>query len=318
MKNRARIIHDFFVALCMPFASFPAHAGEGLQDLATERAYEYFLELLSVPRGSGNEKAASDHLMAFAKSNSLDAVQDSALNVLIRKPGSPGRENETPVILQAHMDIVCEKNEDVAHDFLKDPIIPVIDGEWIGASGTTLGADNGAGISIIMAVLAAVDLSHPPIEAVITTEEETGMGGAGNFDASLLAGKRFINLDSEGEGVLTVSCAGSAKVVMTIPAELEPAPEGSLTYKMKVKGLTGGHSGVDIDKGRANANILMARLLDALDDGTVYVTDIGGGSRANAIPRECTARISFDGAGLDKVKSIVARAETEFKAEYAS
>ena len=278
-------------------------------------AFAYFLEALKIPRGSGNERAISDYLAAFAKERQLDVVQDEALNVLIRKPGSSGRENEPPLILQAHMDIVCESNEGTEHDFLKDPIIPVIEGDWIRAEGTTLGADDASGLSIIMAVLASNKLSHPPIEAVITTEEETTMGGAVAFDVSLLEGKRFINLDYEDEGIFCVSCASTTAVVMSIPIVYEPAPKGYVTYALMVKGLEGGHSGVDIDKGRANANILMARILNELK-GKIRLTSIDGGAQNNSITRENKAVISFAGDSLAEIESFVAQTEKNLKAEY--
>ena len=276
-------------------------------------AYNYFCEILQIPHGSGNEKALSDYLMAFAEKYRLDAVRDESLNVLIRKPGSRGRENEPPVILQAHMDMVCEKNLGVQHDFQKDPITLIINDDWVKAVGTTLGADNAGGLSLIMAVL-AMNLSHPPIEAMITTEEETTMGGACRFDVSRLSGKRFINLDSEEEGVFTVSSASASDIHVSIPVEYEDAPAGLSTYRLMVRGLRGGHSGIDINKGRANANVLAARLLSRLEK--MRVAGINGGSQKNAIPRECTAIISFDGRGFAQIKTVVEQMEKELKAEY--
>jgi len=172
---------------------------------AAKTAYEYFVDLSKYPRCSGSEKPASDFLVSFGRAHGLDARQDKALNVLIKKRGSIGRESEPPIILQAHMDMVCRKDDDAEHDFGRDPIIPVINGDWITAQKrTTLGADDGCGVSMIMAVLAARDLSHPPIEAVFTTEEELGLVGAGRFDVSWLAGMRLLNLDTEMEGAIVV------------------------------------------------------------------------------------------------------------------
>jgi len=277
-------------------------------------AYCYFCEILKIPHGSGNEKALSDYLLAFAEKHGLGAVRDESLNVLIRKPGSYGRENEPPVILQAHMDMVCEKNEDVSHDFMKDPIVPIINGDYVNAAGTTLGADNAAGLSLIMAVLASDSLLHPPIEALITASEETTMGGASGFDVSRLSGKRFINLDSETEGVFTVSSASASDVCVSIPVEYDAATEGSTAYKLMVRGLTGGHSGIDINKGRANANVLAARLLSRLEN--VRIASIDGGSQKNAIPRECTVVMTFADSGFAQVKAVVEQMERELKAEY--
>ena len=276
-------------------------------------AYNYFCEMLKIPHGSGNEKALSDYLMAFAERHGLDAVQDESLNVLIKKPGSKWRENEPPVILQAHMDMVCEKNGDVNHDFLKDPIALIINGDWVKAAGTTLGADNAGGLSLVMAVLAS-NLSRPPIEAIITTGEEATMGGACGFDASRLFGKRFINLDSETEGVFTVSSAGATDIYVSITVEYETAPEGFAAYKLMARGLKGGHSGIDINRGRANANVLAARLLSRLEK--VRAACIDGGSQKNAIPRECTVVISFDMSDFAQIKTVVEKMERELRAEY--
>ena len=285
-------------------------------DPFAEAAYNHLLELLKIPRGSHNEQEVSDYLVSFAEQNGLEAIQDETLNVLIRKPGSIGRENESPVILQAHMDMVCEKNGDVEHDFLKDPIIPIIDGDWLTADGTTLGADNGVGVAMIMAILENKDLSHPPIEAVITTREETDMGGAEAFDTSLLKGKRFINVDSEEEWAFTVSSASTNDVNYTIFVETEAVPEGYVAYTLMINGLQGGHSGVDIDKKRANANILMGQLLQQLSTVHCQLSTIEGGSKKNAIPRENTAVILFPEDKLDAVTTAIQKAESEFKAEY--
>ena len=281
-------------------------------------AYECFLEISKIPRGSGNEKAASEYLINFGKKLGLDAVSDREHNVLIRKPGSSGRENEQPVVLQAHIDIVCEKNQDSTHDFSKDPIIPVISGDWVIADGTTLGADNGGGLSMIMAVLTGGELSHPPIEALFTANEETGMTGASRFDASLLCGSRFINLDASGEGVITVSCAASTDVDIIIPVLKQDLPEGFASFKLMIKGLAGGHSGMDIHRGRANANILAGRLLSGLEPIVYYISSINGGAKRNAIPRECVIVVSFKEDDIETALSVVKRIEAEFKQEHPS
>ncbi|MCL1873596.1 MAG: beta-Ala-His dipeptidase [Clostridiales bacterium] len=282
-----------------------------------EIAYKYFCDVSAIPRGSDNEKEISDFLVAFAKEYGFEAIQDEFRNVLIRKPGSKGRETESPIILQGHMDMVCVKDSDVDHDFLKDPIVPIIEDGWIKANGTSLGADNGCGIAMIMAVLAASNLSHPPIEAVITANEEGGNGpGAFGFDTSLLQGRQFINLDSEEEGVLTASCAGSAWSDVIITLKNETAPSGIASYELKITGLLGGHSGIDIEKGRANAIILMAHLLKALDKEDIYLSNIEGGEFWNEITRECVALISFAESDLDKIKSIIAEMESKFKEDF--
>ena len=282
----------------------------------TQEAYTYFTELLKIPRCSGNEQAVSDYLVSFGQEHGLEVIQDSALNVMIRKPGSEGREDEPPVILQAHMDMVCQKTSDVEHDFLKDPIIPIIDGDWVKADRTTLGADDGGGLSIIMAILASDELSHPQVEAIFTTDEEVGMVGAKAFDLSVLKGSRFINLDSETEGVFTVSSASSVYIQIPISIETETSPEGLAAYKLMVKGLAGGHSGVDIDKGHANANILTANLLNLLEN--IRIASINGGSARNAIPRECEAIILFDESNFTQIEEIVKQAEADYKTVYLS
>ena len=283
----------------------------------SKTALEYFLEISKIPRCSGNEKAASDYLISFAEGLGFESVRDGDFNVLIKKPGTEGRENEPPVILQNHIDIVCEKNKETQHDFEKDPIRPVIDGDWIRAEGTTLGADNGAGMSIAMAVLASDNLSHPPIEALFTTFEEVGMTGATNFDVSRLQGRQFINLDSGGEGVITVSCASSADIDIAVKLDKQALPKGYVTFETTIKGLTGGHSGVDINEGLANANILMARLLRELDSCCeIYLSGISGGSMRNAIPRESFATISCKENDLDAIRSSIKQAESAFKSEF--
>jgi len=283
-----------------------------------QEAYRYFCDLCKIPHGSYNEKAISDYLLNFGKELGLDAVQDRALNVLIRKPGSAGRENEAPIILQSHMDMVCEKNDDVKHDFLKDPIIPVLSGDWVKAKGTTLGADNAAGIGIIMAILAAKNLSHPPIEALLTTEEEVGCTGAAKFDTTLLKGKHLITLDAVKEGVLLAGCSGATIINTEMAVEREAFPENFSSYKLMIKGLKGGHSGNDIHKGRGNANVFMAHLLEKLYTDDIRIISIKGGSKMNAIPRECGAVICFDAKVLEKIKSKAARTETELKARFPS
>ena len=282
-----------------------------------ELALGCFFEISKIPRGSGNERAASDFLVEFAERHGCEAVQDEYFNVLVRKPGSVGRENEPAVILQNHIDMVCEKNAGTEHDFLKDPIIPIIDGDWVFARGTTLGADNGAGMAAAMAVIASTDISHPPIEAVFTTDEEVGMIGAANFDAALLKGNRLINLDSGADAAVTVGCAASADVDITIPIKKQSFPANHTALELTVKGLVGGHSGVDIHKGFANANVLMARLLkDLFDYNGIFLSTINGGAQRNAIPRECFAIIACKEDHLDTVIQAAESLETTFRAEF--
>ena len=296
--------------------------GDNEKNFLTMMPFEFFEAVSHIPRTSGNEQAISDYLAGFGRSLGLEVLQDDALNVFIRKNGTAGREHEPPVILQAHMDMVGEKNASSPHNFLTDPLKLIVQGDRVTADGTTLGADNAAGIAYIMAVLASSDISHPPIEALITTDEESGMTGAVSFDVSLFNGRRFINLDSEDEGFFTVSSAASADVDITVPVETSNLPEGFVSYTLMVKGLTGGHSGSDIDKGLANANVLMGQLLqelgraDGASGASVAVSSIDGGSLRNAIPRESTAVISFAGQNEQIVRSIIAAAESAFKSAY--
>ena len=291
------------------------------KDFLSMAPFEFFEAVSLIPRTSGNEKAISDYLADFGRSLGLEVIQDDVLNVFIRKNGTAGRENEPPVILQAHMDMVGEKNASSSHDFIKDPIRLIIQDDRVSADGTTLGADNAAGLAYIMAVLASQDISHPPIEAIITTDEEAGMKGAISFDVGLLRGRRFINLDSEDEGIFTVSSAASADVDIKVPIENIAMPEGFASYTLMIKGLIGGHSGVDIDKGFANANLLMGQLLRRLSQELgstgVAVSSISGGSLRNAIPRESTAVISFADNNVQRVQAVISAAQAEFKSAYS-
>ena len=296
----------------------PDKKNDPIESKLGKRAYEHFVNISRIPRASGNMQGISTFLVSFAQENGLEVTQDSALNVLIKKSGSKGREAEPPVILQAHMDMVADKNQYVDHDFTTDPIIPIINGDWVTASKqTTLGADNGAGLSILLAILEADYLSHPPIEAIITTDEEIGMLGAAVFDVALLAGKRFINLDMESEGVFIVSCAGSAGVEVIVPIEYRHISAGFDSYVLSIKGLLGGHSGADIHLGRANANVLMAELLKEIAVVNFELSSINGGSARNAIPRESFATISFQETDFVAIDNIVKQTEILFKSTYS-
>ena len=287
----------------------------GEQSKTAEAAFAYFVEISKIPRGSGNEQAISDYLKAFGEERNFTTIQDDWLNILIKKPGSAGRENEPPIILQAHMDMVCDKNNDVEHDFLSAPIIPVINGDWVTAEKkTTLGADNGVGLAMILAILDADGLSHPPVEALITVEEETTAIGAVEFDISLLSGNRMVNVDSTEEGHFVVSSASGTTVEIIVPVEEADIPDGFSFFELAIRGLNGGHSGDDINKGFANANVLMGRLLNELGETGIYLSEINGGSALNAIPRECSAVISLN--DLSAANSIIEQAQATFMAEY--
>lgn len=252
--------------------------------------FRYFEEICAIPRGSGNMEAVSDYCVAFAKDHGLQAVRDGANNVVIYKPGARGYENARPVILQGHLDMVCQKTEASAFDFATDGIEAYTDGDFIRARGTTLGADNGIAVAMILAVLASRDLPHPPLEAVFTTDEEIGMLGAQALDASLLKGRKMINLDAEEAGVLTVSCAGGSDFQLSLPVE-RTVQQGT-KISLEIQGLKGGHSGVDIDKGRVNASLLTARILYAIRKNAPFtILSINGGTKTNAIPFCCRAEL---------------------------
>ena len=266
-----------------------------LESIKPFEVFKYFEEICQIPHGSGNMDKISEYLIAFAKSLSLKYVCDEAKNVIIYKKASTGFENSEPIILQAHLDMVCQKNNDSDFDFEKDPLDIYIDGDFIKAKNTTLGADNGIGAAIIMAILADNELSHPPIEAVFTTDEEIGMIGAGKLDFSLLKAKRMINLDSEEENILTVSCAGGSDFTLCLPLEKEMVSGEKVV--LTIDGLKGGHSGVEIDKGRVNANLLCGRILNHLRKQFKFnLLEINGGTKANAIPFTVTASLVTENA----------------------
>ncbi len=258
-----------------------------------EKLFHYFEEISAIPRGSGNEKGISDYLVKFAAERNLEVYQDEALNVIIREPGSRGMEDHPAVMLQGHMDMVCEKLSGVEHDFENEGInLEVRDG-ILRAKGTTLGADNGAAVALMLAVLDDDSLVHPPLECVFTTEEEVGLNGAKALDKSMIRARTMINLDSEEEGIATVSCAGGLRIDCTRPVRREQA-EGTLVT-VTIEGLLGGHSGSDIDKERQNANQLMARLVYQLMKQTGgKLVSFSGGNKDNAIPRECQASLIYE------------------------
>lgn len=263
-----------------------------LQNLEPKAVFEYFEEISNIPRGSGNEKEISDYLLNFGKSLGLESIQDKALNVIIKKPGTKGYENAPTVIIQGHMDMVCEKNNGVEYDFEKDPLKLRIVDDYIYATDTTLGADNGIAVAYAMAILASNDIQHPPIEVLITTDEETGMSGAMAIDKENIDGKILINLDNEEEGYLLVSCAGGVRSTGTINIEKQDIKDKAL-IKINISGLKGGHSGMDIIKERGNSNKILGRVLKGLSREVKFnIISLNGGSKNNAIPREAEAIIS--------------------------
>ena len=270
-----------------------------LNDLQPSLVFKYFEEISQIPRGSKNEKGISDYLRNFGESLGLETIQDESLNIIIRKPATPGYENAPGVVLQGHMDMVCEKNKSTNHDFMKDPIKLRIDGDYVYATDTTLGADNGIAVAMGLAILASNDIAHPALELLVTVDEEAGMTGAMALDGSLVKGKYILNLDSEEEGYLLVSCAGGVTALSTLPVELVKPEATKKSYLLEVKGLLGGHSGMDIIKQRGNANKILGRLLNLLNVD-FDIAKVEGGSKNNAIPREADCVIMVNNDQIDE------------------
>jgi len=251
---------------------------------------KHFEEISKIPRGSGNEKAVSDYVKDFATNLNCKVIQDKLNNLIIYKPASLGYEDKPPIILQAHLDMVNEKNAGTEHDFLTDPLKLYTDGDWLKAQGTTLGADNGIAVAYCMALLEDNALQHPPLEIVLTVEEESGMAGAQNIDATLLNGKRMINLDNSKDYQFIMGCAAGTTAEYVLPAQWEELPADADVYTITVNGLIGGHSGDDIEKERGNAIRILGQVLAAIKSD-VKIAAISGGMKVNAIPREATATI---------------------------
>lgn len=261
-----------------------------LTHLSPQPLWNYFEDICQVPRPSKKEEKITRFLLDFAERNKLEARQDEIGNVLILKPATSGRENDRVVILQSHVDMVCEKNSETEHNFVTDSIKPFIDGGWVRAEGTTLGSDDGIGMAAQMAVLTATDLSHGPLECLFTVDEETGLSGAFALKPGFLSGQTLLNLDSEDEGELFIGCAGGIDTIGILNFTPEGLPVGSFALKLEVKGLSGGHSGDDINKNRGNAiKILNRFLLDADRQFDLRIADFNGGNLRNAIAREASA-----------------------------
>ncbi|MGM0641051.1 MAG: aminoacyl-histidine dipeptidase [Thermotogota bacterium] len=288
-----------------------------LKGISPEKVLYWFEELSKIPRCSKEEEKVSDWLVSFAKKRDLEYIQDEALNVIIRKPGTKGFENHDFVTLQGHMDMVCEKNLDTKHDFTKDPIKLRVEDDYIYATGTTLGADDGIAVAYQLALLDSNDIPHPPLEMLITSDEETGMGGANNLSPKNIKGKTLINIDSEEEGVFLVSCAGGMRDKIRLNIEWEKAKDELLPFKIKLGGLKGGHSGMEINKQRGNANKLMGRfLLDANDTMDFYIYSVNGGAKDNAIPREFVTKIMMKNKDLDEMEEKIKKWNEIFQKEY--
>ena len=262
-----------------------------LENTEPKKVFSFFEDICGIPHGSGDTKKISDYCVAFAKERNLTVFQDEFNNVIIKKPATKGYENHPSVILQGHLDMVCEKLPELDFDFLSDPLNIKTDGEYVFAEGTTLGGDDGIAVAMALSILDSNDIPHPAIEAVFTTDEETGMDGAIGLDTSVLDSRMLINIDSEDEGVLTAGCAGGARAEIELPFSKTETPDKC--YKIVLSGLLGGHSGVEIDKGRHNSNKLLALFLSTLPD--LRLCSISGGLKDNAIPAQSECIVSASG-----------------------
>ena len=287
-----------------------------LENCEPKRVFHYFEEICKIPHGSGNTRQISDYLVQFAKDHDLKYIQDEMNNVVIYKPGTAGYENAPTVIVQGHMDMVCEKRPDVDHDFTKDGLNLSVEGDYVSANGTTLGGDDGIAVAYGLALLESDTIAHPPLEVFITVDEEIGLLGAVGFDCSVLKGRRFINLDSEAEGSLWISCAGGLSGISHIPVTRLEAKGEKLT--VKISGLMGGHSGAEIDKNRANANSLLGKFLHGLDAEAGYeLISVQGGQKDNAITRESIAELLTVKENVEAVKEYAASMQAAWREEYA-
>ncbi|WP_406661287.1 aminoacyl-histidine dipeptidase [Methanolobus sp. ZRKC3] len=287
-------------------------------DRATEEILEIFASINSIPRCSGHEGKIANWLKEWAVSNGLSVKFDTVNNILITVPGSPGCKKLPAIVLQGHMDMVCEKVPDSDHDFSKDPIAHVIDGDWLKADGTSLGADNGIALAIALRLATDKDLRHPPLELLFTVDEETGLTGANELTGDFISGKILLNLDSEDEGIFIIGCAGGLNTNILLPLEYEPIPEDQIVCRLLVDGLTGGHSGVDIHEKRGNANKILAKtLLALLNEYDIKLLDIKGGSAHNAIPRHAEALVALSFDSYDDTLSLVRKMEGAEAAEYS-
>jgi len=275
--------------------------GKSILDLEPGILWKRFKELCDIPRCSGREGKVVSYLTSLAKNAGLKYKWDKKGNVVISVPASPGFEKSPVVVLQSHVDMVCEKNSDKDHDFLKDPIEPVINGEWVGANGTSLGADNGIGAAAALALIDSKEIKHGPLELLFTVDEETGLNGAAELQPDFIKGKILLNLDSEDEGKFVVGCAGGEKLQINLPVQRQSA--GCKTFiEVSVYGLKGGHSGMDISTGRGNANQILARILLSLNNDFV-ISEFEGGTKHNAIPRESRAIICTCPEDEERIKT---------------
>lgn len=283
-----------------------------------EDILEIFQQINNIPRCSKKEEEMSNWLMDWAKENKLKAIRDEVKNVLIKVPATEGLKDRQTIIIQGHMDMVCEKTPDSSHDFSKDPIENIIDGDWLHGNNTTLGADNGIALAFGLEFARDKNISHPPLELLFTVDEETGLTGANALKDDFLDGKILLNLDSEEEGIFTIGCAGGKDTEIILPINYEKMQDDYLLYKIEVSGLMGGHSGQDITGHRANANKVLARVLQSIKEQYLFkIVNLSGGTAHNAIPRDSNAIISFKSEFYEKIKQIVGKVENIIQNEFS-
>lgn len=291
--------------------------GSILGSLKPEGVWNHFEEICNCPRPSRKEEKIANYVASIGKRNNLETLRDDFGNVLIRKPASRGKENLTPVVLQSHLDMVAEKNSNVQHDWDKDPISPYIDGDWVKAKGTTLGSDNGIGVAAALAVIESKDIEHGPLEALFTLDEETGLFGAQSLKPGFLKAKVLLNLDSEEDGTIYIGCAGGQNTFVKFNFKQKDIPANTGAVELKVSGLKGGHSGLDIHTGRGNAIKIMARLLYELNNKFgIHLVSINGGSKHNAIPRECFCVVRLSNKQLKEAVTYIDNFNNKLKNEF--
>lgn len=293
--------------------------GQVLAALEPKAVWTIFEEICQIPRPSKKEEKIAAWVLEFAKKHNLESQKDSLGNIVLRKPATAGMENRKPVVIQGHLDMVCEKNKDVTFDFDKDAIQPWIDGDWVKARGTTLGADNGIGVAMGLALMAANDIPHPPLEVLCTLDEETGLTGAMKLGKDMLKAKVLINLDSEEDGAFTIGCAGGQNTSGVFKFDGDAVPGSTVAYEVAVKGLRGGHSGIEIHDGRGNAINLLTRLLWKMSrELGIRLASFDSGNAHNAIPREGHAIITVPSDKENEFLSLIGAYDKTYKAEYAS
>ena len=287
-----------------------------IDGLEPKSVWQHFYEISQIPRGSGNEVAVGKYIISIAEKNNLDYHKDNLGNIIVRKPATAGKEGHKGVVLQGHTDMVCEKNNDIMHDFTKDPIKLIQDGDWLTADGTTLGADNGIGVCYALAVMEGQSIVHPPLEFLFTVDEETGLTGASGLSSDFVKGKILINLDSEEEGAFYIGCAGGQNTILRQKYDWQQFPSGFRAFKIRVGGLRGGHSGLNIHEGFGNSIKLLSRFLYNLSGNTSFhLAKITGGSKHNAIPREAEALVAIKPDAVEVLQHSVIHFDRIFKNE---